>query len=173
MLSTNKPNAGGEGKLKQNSNWTNEWMQLSKQKLESLLGILPPLSQEVSAVLETVQASYTIWTSYSTIFPNNALGHRNSCWQQTMQLNHQAHIPLSISDFVGIPLNPSVNRDDLTMQTQVIQFIEPLWCIRNSTRCWDDIKRGKRKRPYPQGCLNLEDKRDASKFKARSPEWVP
>lgn len=40
--------------------------------------------------------------------------------QETKQLNHKVHAPLP--HFVGIPLNTSLRRDDLTMQTQLIQF---------------------------------------------------
>lgn len=39
--------------------------------------------------------------------------------QETKQLNLQAHVPLS--HFVGIALNTSLKRNDLALQTQLLQ----------------------------------------------------
>lgn len=48
------------------------------------------------------------------------LSGKHSTGQETIRLNHQAHVPLPL--FVGIPLSASLERDDLAMQTQLIQF---------------------------------------------------
>lgn len=65
--------------------------------------------------------------------------------QDTKPLNHQAHAPLP--PFVGIPLNISLGRDDLTMQTHMIQsskcLLNPGDVSGTPLDAEDDIKRKK------------------------------
>lgn len=146
------------------------WMNVGTHTTESLLGILHHHPSRISAGLEAIQTSQTVWYSYSTISPSTLPGMNTG-------RDRAGGLPVCILQphSTGIPPNTSPGRDDLAVWIQLTRFnqhlLTPVMCQELRWRL--RMIKETRKWPHPQGGHNPEGEKDMSNFKARLPERVP
>lgn len=92
------------------------------RKIESLLGIFPSLSQEINVVLKLCRLPIHYDPPVAQYFLTTLLGTDTDSYRAGDNSTElpKAYVPWP--QFMRIPLNTSLGRDDLTMQTQLIQF---------------------------------------------------